>query len=235
MLGPGPGRLEGRRGLEHGEIGEAAADDLQADGPLAGIRGLGRAHPRRAPSSQPRPRPHPRPSRGRHHLERGGRQAVGPALSGQRRQTTVSVSELHPMTDCLRVVFWGTRGSIAKPGPATVRYGGNTSCVEVRSPRGTLVILDCGTGAHGLGQALLASGERPLRGHILLSHTHWDHIQGIPFFAPLFVPGSEWDIYAPRGLGQHVKDTLAGQMQYTYFPVSLDRLPPPPPRPPPLS
>ena len=128
------------------------------------------------------------------------------------------------MTDCLRVVFWGTRGSIAKPGPATVRYGGNTSCVEVRSPRGTLVILDCGTGAHGLGQALLASGERPLRGHILLSHTHWDHIQGIPFFAPLFVPGSEWDIYAPRGLGQHVKDTLAGQMQYTYFPVSLDRL-----------
>jgi phosphoribosyl 1,2-cyclic phosphodiesterase len=76
----------------------------------------------------------------------------------------------------MRVRFWGTRGSIAKAGPSTVRYGGNTSCVEAESAAGTLVVLDCGTGAHGLGQALLASGRRPLRGHVLISHTHWDHI-----------------------------------------------------------
>jgi len=90
----------------------------------------------------------------------------------------------------VRVEFWGTRGSIAKPGSSTVRYGGNTSCVEVRSKRGTLVILDCGTGAHPLGQSLISGGAKSLRGHILISHTHWDHIQGIPFFAPLFVPGN---------------------------------------------
>jgi CheY-like chemotaxis protein len=123
----------------------------------------------------------------------------------------------------MRVRFWGTRGSIAKPGPSTVRYGGNTSCVEVRAPDGTLIVLDCGTGAHGLGQALMASGE-PVRGHLLISHTHWDHIQGFPFFAPLFVPGNEWDVYAPSGLGRRLEVTLAGQMEYTYFPVTLEQL-----------
>lgn len=124
----------------------------------------------------------------------------------------------------MRVRFWGTRGSIAKPGPTTVRYGGNTSCVEVAANDGTLVILDCGTGAHGLGQALMAARSGPLHGHILIGHTHWDHIQGFPFFAPLFVPGNEWDIYAPGGLSKHLQDTLAGQMDYTYFPVSLTQL-----------
>jgi CheY-like chemotaxis protein/phosphoribosyl 1,2-cyclic phosphodiesterase len=124
----------------------------------------------------------------------------------------------------MRVRFWGTRGSIAKPGPSTVRYGGNTSCVEVRADDGTLIVLDCGTGAHDLGGALLGAADGPLRGHLLITHTHWDHIQGFPFFAPLFIPGNEWDIYAPGGLGQHLEATLAGQMEYTYFPITLDQL-----------
>jgi phosphoribosyl 1,2-cyclic phosphodiesterase/CheY-like chemotaxis protein len=123
----------------------------------------------------------------------------------------------------MHVKFWGTRGSIAKPGPTTVRYGGNTSCVEVRSARGTLVIIDCGTGAHSLGQSLMGGGMKGLRGHILISHTHWDHIQGIPFIAPLFVTGTHWDIYGPRGLDRSLREALAGQMQYTYFPVTPDQ------------
>ena len=124
----------------------------------------------------------------------------------------------------MRVRFWGVRGSIATPGPATLRYGGNTACVEVRSAKGTLVVIDCGTGAHGLGRQLMADCASGLRGHILISHTHWDHIQGLPFFAPLFVPGNLWDIHAPRGIAQSLRDTLAGQMQYTYFPVELGQL-----------
>jgi CheY-like chemotaxis protein len=124
----------------------------------------------------------------------------------------------------MRIRFWGTRGSLPKPGSTTFRYGGNTSCVELRTEDETLIVFDCGTGAHGLGQALVATGERPVRGHLLISHTHWDHIQGFPFFAPLFVSGNEWDIYAPGGLGQELAATLAGQMQYTYFPVALDQL-----------
>src|SRR5262249_14578161 len=123
----------------------------------------------------------------------------------------------------MRVQFWGTRGSIAKPGLNTTRYGGNTSCIEVRSASDTLVIVDCGTGAHALGRKLMSDGTKSLRGHILISHTHWDHIQGIPFFAPLFVLGNEWDIYGPKALGQSLRDALAGQMRHPYFPVTIDQ------------
>jgi phosphoribosyl 1,2-cyclic phosphodiesterase len=120
----------------------------------------------------------------------------------------------------MKIRFWGVRGSLAKPGPATVRYGGNTSCVTVETAGGTLLVIDCGTGAHDLGQQLLRTRPQPLRGHILISHTHWDHIQGIPFFAPLFIAGNEWDFYAAQGFGESLRETLAGQMEYTYFPVT---------------
>jgi phosphoribosyl 1,2-cyclic phosphodiesterase/CheY-like chemotaxis protein len=123
----------------------------------------------------------------------------------------------------MHVQFWGTRGSLPKPGPTTARYGGNTSCVELRSTRGTIVVIDCGTGAHALGLKLMSSGANAVRGHILIGHTHWDHIQGLPFFAPLFVPGNEWDIYGPKGLDQSLRETLAGQMQHTYFPMAADQ------------
>ncbi len=120
----------------------------------------------------------------------------------------------------MKVRFWGTRGSLAKPGPATVRYGGNTSCVSVETASGSLLVIDCGTGVHDLGQHLLASRKGPIRGHVLISHTHWDHIQGIPFFAPLFAAGHHWDFYAAQGFGESLRETLAGQMEYTYFPVT---------------
>jgi len=123
----------------------------------------------------------------------------------------------------MRIKFWGTRGSIAKPGPATARYGGNTSCVEIRSAAGTIIVLDCGTGGHDLGQHLAAEHGGAVDGHLLISHTHWDHIQGIPFFAPLFNAKNTWDVYGPKGLSQSLHTTLAGQMEHTYFPVALDQ------------
>ena len=120
------------------------------------------------------------------------------------------------------VRFWGTRGSIATPGPATMRYGGNTACVEVRSGD-TLIILDMGTGARALGSAILGQ-PGPVRAHLLLTHIHWDHIQGFPFFAPVFIPQTLIDVYGTSGLEQGLEEALAGQMQYSYFPVRLSDL-----------
>lgn len=124
----------------------------------------------------------------------------------------------------MKVRFWGTRGSIASPGPGTSRYGGNTSCVEVRCDDGTLIVLDAGTGLRKLGETLVSDRNGARSGHVFITHTHWDHIQGFPFFVPFFTEGYEWDVYAPRGFGSSLKETLAGQMQYTYFPVDLRAL-----------
>lgn len=124
----------------------------------------------------------------------------------------------------MHVRFWGTRGSVPTPGVTTLRYGGNTSCVEVRAADGTLVVLDCGTGAIPLGRALLTANADPIRGALLIGHTHWDHIQGFPFFAPLFIPGNHWEVYGPEGLGRQIERGLAGQMVYEHFPLSLEDL-----------
>jgi len=124
----------------------------------------------------------------------------------------------------LFVRFWGTRGSIAVPGERTAKYGGNTSCVEVRTDDGTIIVLDCGTGARELGHHLLQSAPQPLRIHLFIGHTHWDHIQGFPFFGPAFHPNTELNIYAHSGFHRRVEDAIAGQMQYSYFPVRLHDL-----------
>ena len=120
--------------------------------------------------------------------------------------------------------FWGTRGSIAAPGPGTTRFGGNTSCVELIMPSGGVWVLDCGTGARPLGNRLLNGGARPVSATILLTHTHWDHIQGFPFFAPLFQPDNHFKVYGPEGSQLSLRDVLAGQMEHHYFPVELDQL-----------
>ncbi len=124
----------------------------------------------------------------------------------------------------LRVCFWGTRGSIATPGPGTNRFGGNTSCVELTTRDGARVILDCGTGVRVLGNKLLEENSGPLSATILLTHTHWDHIQGFPFFTPLFIPGNRFDVYGPDESHLSLHDVLAGQMEHHYFPVELAQL-----------
>lgn len=112
--------------------------------------------------------------------------------------------------------FWGVRGSVATPGPATVAVGGNTSCVEV-CVAGQRVIFDAGTGLHPLGETLLDQG--PQRAHLFLSHLHWDHIQGLPFFAPLYERDVSLLIHAGEETGRTLQSALAGQMAFPYFPV----------------
>jgi len=117
------------------------------------------------------------------------------------------------------------RGSIPTPGPATVRYGGNTSCVEVRSGD-DIIILDAGSGLRALGRALLAEFKnQPLNLTLLLTHTHWDHIQGLPFFAPIYDPRCHLRILGGEGARKGLVNALTGQMESTYFPVPFAKLP----------
>jgi phosphoribosyl 1,2-cyclic phosphodiesterase len=126
----------------------------------------------------------------------------------------------------LELRFWGTRGSIPVSGPANVRYGGNTSCVSLSSDAGHLFVFDCGSGLRELGTHLLKTGAgQPINGYLLLSHTHWDHIQGFPFFAPVFRPGNRFNILGWSNQFQSLTSVLAGQMEQRYFPVSLYSLP----------
>ena len=121
----------------------------------------------------------------------------------------------------MEITFFGVRGSIPAPGPSTVRYGGNTSCVSVRLQSGELIILDCGTGARNLGLALLSGdfGQGRGRATFLLSHAHWDHIQGFPFFVPFYTPGNRFTVYGGGRSPGLLEEVLEGQMAAQYFPV----------------
>ena len=125
----------------------------------------------------------------------------------------------------MHIRFWGTRGSIPTPGPTTVRYGGNTACVEVRDSSGALLVLDAGTGLRELGIYLMAqNGSKPFTIDLLLSHLHWDHIQGIPFFRPAYVPHSALRIFGPKQ-SRGMKELLGLGTDDPFFPVDLDDLP----------
>ena len=125
----------------------------------------------------------------------------------------------------LRVRFWGPRGSIPSPGPDTVRYGGNTPSVEIRTEAGWLVILDGGTGIRALGEALLVQANgSPIEGDIFLTHAHWDHIQGIPFFAPIFQRGNHFTISGSASLSTSIDRVVRDLMSPVVFPVSFEEL-----------
>ena len=118
--------------------------------------------------------------------------------------------------------LWGTRGSVAAPGPETMRYGGNTSCVEVRGQAGTLLVLDAGTGVRRLGDSI---GPAVARVDLLLTHLHMDHIQGLGFFAPLFHPGVEVHIWGPSTITLDLRNHLNRYLSPPLFPVRLRDLP----------
>ncbi len=117
----------------------------------------------------------------------------------------------------LTVRFWGVRGSIPSPGPETARHGGNTPCVEVRAGE-HIIVFDLGTGIREFGQSI----NGPLTASVFVSHYHYDHLQGLPFFGPIFDPRSRLTIRGPTRNGRTVKEVLSGQMQQPFFPVTAE-------------
>jgi phosphoribosyl 1,2-cyclic phosphodiesterase len=127
----------------------------------------------------------------------------------------------------MRVRFWGVRGSFPVPGPDTNRYGGNTSCVGVRvGDDGPFIIIDAGTGLRKLGKEMMQSdwGRGTGTAHLLVSHTHWDHIQGLPFFAPLYHRGNKFFVYARQRDDTHLRAVFASQTDSPYFPVPFENV-----------
>ena len=121
------------------------------------------------------------------------------------------------------LTFWGTRGSISTPGRSTEKYGGNTPCVSVELGD-SLIIFDAGTGIRNLGISLAKSQKQYNELHILLSHTHWDHIQGLPFFVPSYLKGTKINVYGNPNKGGFLKSILEGQMESDYFPINMSSL-----------
>lgn len=124
--------------------------------------------------------------------------------------------------------FWGVRGSIPCPGPSTVKYGGNSACIELRiGQSGKIVVIDAGTGIRDLGNDLVKNelAHGPLDIDLYLSHTHWDHIMGFPYFVPIYIPGTKLKVYGPVSFEDDpLEDVVGGQMKYRYFPVNVGEL-----------
>ncbi|BCL61350.1 hypothetical protein DGMP_20430 [Desulfomarina profundi] len=128
----------------------------------------------------------------------------------------------------MRIRFWGVRGSIPSPGPETGKYGGNTACIELRvGSDDRIIIIDAGSGIRMLGNELMANDlpKGAIKAEIFLSHTHWDHIMGYPFFTPIYIPTTEIKVYGPVTFEDDpLEDVVGGQMKYRYFPVNLGEL-----------
>jgi len=140
----------------------------------------------------------------------------------------VEDAEIHEDLKSKHVLrFWGVRGSIPTPGPDTAFYGGNTSCVELFVD-GERIILDAGSGIRVLGMQLMkeaAATKKPLEMTLIISHTHWDHIQGLPFFIPAYVPTNKLHVVGYKAVCHHLEEVLGMQMEPTYFPVSMEDMP----------
>ena len=123
----------------------------------------------------------------------------------------------------MKVHVWGTRGSLAAPGPRTVRYGGNTSCIGVTLADGSTLALDAGSGIRELGVEIGARPDRPV--HVLLTHLHMDHLQGLAFFAPLWTPGAELHVWGPPSTTQTLEERIATYLSPPLFPIHLSDVP----------
>ncbi|MGB1251584.1 MAG: MBL fold metallo-hydrolase [Candidatus Promineifilaceae bacterium] len=124
----------------------------------------------------------------------------------------------------MRVRFWGVRGTIPSPGPDTVKVGGNTACIDLFTSDQQLIILDAGSGIRRLGKALLAEHPHRIMGTLLFSHTHWDHIQGFPFFVPAFIRNNRFVVIGQKKIGQKLENVLADQVVQPYLPFGYKAL-----------
>lgn len=115
---------------------------------------------------------------------------------------------------------WGSRGSIAVSGKEFTKYGGDTTCLEVVTDSGDLIIIDAGTGIRGLGNRLVRDGVRKM--HLLLTHAHWDHLSGFPFFKPIYIKGSEIKVYGPQATQDSLKSIISKTMTSPYFPIEFE-------------
>ena len=127
----------------------------------------------------------------------------------------------------MKVRFWGVRGSIPAPGPETIKYGGNTPCIEIRGDNNELIVVDSGTGVRKLGLFLMKYDLKmygELNVNLFLTHTHWDHIQGFPFFVPIYLESTHLTVWGPSSHAGSLSTIVAGQMNFAYFPVKLDEI-----------
>ena len=152
----------------------------------------------------------------RHCLEAGADAYLVKPVGPQELLSTIA----RLLADAMKVTFWGTRGSIARPGKDTLKYGGNTSCVSVEFTRDRLFVFDAGTGIVDLGRSLIAGNKR-FKINLFISHPHWDHIQGLPFFLPMYQQGNEVAIHGTRQGKLSLQEVIRGQMDTIYFPVTL--------------
>lgn len=146
-----------------------------------------------------------------------------PAAGSPRIETSDPVAPVGE-DNSMKVKFWGVRGSTPTPGPTTVYYGGNTSCVEIRA-EGEIIILDAGSGIRPCGLSLVKEfKDKALNVNILLTHTHWDHIQGFPFFVPAYNPRNKVSIRGFEGSFESLEEIFTNQMKAPYFPISMAQM-----------
>lgn len=134
---------------------------------------------------------------------------------------TFSEQVCRTLEDKVEVKFWGVRGTLPVPGDQSLRYGGNTNCVSMEFARGQFFIFDAGSGIKTLSNSLLAANKTRLEGHIFLSHPHWDHINALPFFVPLYIQGNEFEVIGAHHGDLSVRDLISAQMDGVYFPVTI--------------
>lgn len=125
------------------------------------------------------------------------------------------------LRDEMTVTYWGVRGTLPVPGAKSLRYGGNTSCVTMLFPQGDLFIFDAGSGIKELSNSLMRDNPGRIAGRLFLSHPHWDHINALPFFVPLYIVGNHFDIFGPSHGGLRLEDLIGAQMDGVYFPITM--------------